>query len=86
MRKENQPKAEPPNLGVENSVFSGYCLRQPRKQQELNAARVRDGDAAGQVLIGDIVYGTMLKYQPSKMQGIRRTFYSGMISIAQMEG
>ena len=23
---------------------------------------------AGQVFIGDIVYGTMLKYQPSKMQ------------------
>ena len=47
VRKEEQPKAEPLNLEVENSVFSGHCLQQPRKQQELSAARVRDSNAAG---------------------------------------
>ena len=47
VRKEDQPRAEPLNLEVENSVFSGHCSQQPRKQQELSAARVRDSNAAG---------------------------------------
>jgi hypothetical protein len=28
VRKEDQPEAEPLNLRVENSVFSGHCLQQ----------------------------------------------------------
>ena len=27
VRKEDQPKAEPRNLGLENSVFCGHCLQ-----------------------------------------------------------
>jgi len=31
VRTEDQPKAEPLTLRVENSVFSGHCLQQPGK-------------------------------------------------------
>ena len=42
--KEDQPKAEPLNLGVENLVFSGHCLQQPRKSYELRADHVGAGN------------------------------------------
>jgi cytochrome d ubiquinol oxidase subunit I len=53
-------------------VGAWYLLR--GKHQEFARRTVALGTAfatvliAGQVFIGDIVYGTMLKYQPSKMQ------------------
>jgi cytochrome bd ubiquinol oxidase subunit I len=53
-------------------VGAWYLLR--GKHQEFAQTTVALGTAfatvliAGQVFIGDIVYGTMLKYQPPKMQ------------------